>query len=224
MNIIKSLIRKLNSYRIFFLGNKVNCRGAIIGNNCTFEGFNKINKNSVLSNVKIGKGTYIGYNCEFYNCTIGKFCSISNDIKIVFGRHPSSKFVSTHPAFFSTMKQAGFTYVTQNIYEENKRLDNGSSVKIGNDVWVGQGVRIMEGINIGDGAIIGSYALITKDVESYSVVGGIPAKHIKYRFSKEQIEFLKGLKWWDKSDEWISCNSHYFNNIDQFMNLYKIKG
>ena len=215
---INSIIKKFNSYLISLQKKDVHCNGALIGKGCNFEGKNKINKNTVLSNVTVGKGTYIGSECEFLNCKIGKFCSIANDVKIVFGIHPSKKFVSTHPAFFSIRKQAGFTYVKDSIFNENKQLNDGSSIYIGNDVWIGEGVRIMEGIKIGDGAIIGSYALVTKNIEPYSICCGVPAKHIRYRFNNEEIEFLNKLKWWNKGEKWIEDNCIYFNDIKKLKN------
>ena len=83
-------------------------------------------------------------------------------------------------------------------------------------MWIGNNAIIKYGIKIGDGAIIGSGAMVTKDVEPYSIVGGVPAKIIKYRFTQEQIEFLLNFKWWDKDLDWLKKNKHLFENFGEF--------
>lgn len=188
--------------------------------NSFFEGKNKINKNSIIDNSKIGFATYIGHDCVFTNTTIGKYCSIANNVKVINATHPTNKFVSTHPAFFSTRKQAGFTYVKEQLFNELKYIDEKDriSVIIGNDVWIGEDVTILGGVKIGDGAIIGTGAIVTHDVEPYSINAGIPSKKIKYRFEKDEIEFLENLKWWDKSEEWIMKNINNFQDIKEFVN------
>ena len=178
-------------------------KGVFISSNCIitrrtfFEGRNIINSKCNVANSKIGKGTYIGANSNLSNVEIGKYCSIAQNVKIISTTHPTSKFVSTHPAFFSVHKQAGFTYTSEQKFEETIFFDkkNSLTVKIGNDVWIGQDVKIIGGVEIGNGAIIASGAVVTKNVTPYSIVGGVPAKHIKFRFSENIIVFLEKYKW-----------------------------
>ena len=92
-------------------------------------------------------------------------------------------------------------------------------VTIGNDVWIGANVIILSGVSIGDGAIIAAGAVVTKDVEDYSIVGGVPAKLIKYRFSKEQIHRLQKIKWWDWSHEKIEEHIEEFYQPDVFVEV-----
>jgi serine acetyltransferase len=92
---------------------------------------------------------------------------------------------------------------------------------IGNDVWIGANAIIKSGIKIGDGAIVASGAVVTKDVAPYSIIGGVPAKHLKYRFSDSQILFLKSLKWWDKDLEWLKSNKALFTDIDEMIKSQK---
>jgi acetyltransferase-like isoleucine patch superfamily enzyme len=147
------------------------------------------------------------------NLEVGKFCSIAADVKVYLGGNHRTDWVSTYP----------FGYIHQNVF--NKFNGEGhpatkGSVVIGNDVWIGSHVTIMSGVKIGDGAVIANNSHVVKDVEPYSLVGGNPAKLIKYRFTKEQIEKLLEIKWWDWSDEKINnftpllCNK----NIDNFIN------
>lgn len=186
--------------------------------NTLFDGKNRIGKNTFLAASFIGRGTYIGSCCHFSHISVGRYCSFGNNIRIIVGSHPSTDWVSTHPAFFSTAKQAGFTYVTEDLYEEKKYIDEEKKyyVIIGNDVWIGDGASIVAGIRIGDGAIIGANALVTKDVEPYTIVGGVPAKPIRKRFEQHEIDFLLAFKWWDKDEHWIEEHASYFFDIKRF--------
>lgn len=110
--------------------------------------------------------------------------------------------MSTHPAFYSTGKQCGITFVDKNLFEERLAVD-GRSCIIGNDVWIGNDVRIIGGLRIGTGAIVGLGAVVTKDVPPYAIVGGVPAKVIRYRFEEKQIKELLDSHWWEKSEDYI---------------------
>jgi virginiamycin A acetyltransferase len=92
--------------------------------------------------------------------------------------------------------------------------DHKGDIIIGNDVWIGYEAVIMSGVTIGDGAVVGARALITKDVPPYTVVGGVPAKVIKRRFSDEIIAELLILKWWDWSSDKISYNLPFIQSGD----------
>lgn len=169
--------------------------------------------------MSFGKYTYGNPNIIQYNNSggklfVGNFCSIATGVKIYLGNgigHDIS-FVSTYP--FGHIHTDIFKNVTNNA--RNSKGD----VNIGNDVWIGENVTIMSGINIGNGAVIANNSHVIKDVEPYALVGGNPAKFIKYRFTPEQIEKLLKIKWWDWDDKKISrfipllCN----DNIDNFIN------
>lgn len=188
------------------------------------EGNNKIYNFSEIPNTYVGFGTYIARNSKLPNSLIGKYCSIGENVSLAIGRHPVEEFVSTHPAFFSIEKQAGFTYVNENKFIEHKfiEIDNEEkSLKIGNDVWIGRDVLIMEGIEIGDGAIIGAGSIVTKNIESYSICVGVPAKKIKNRFSDEHIRFLNEIKWWSKDAIWIKENASKFERVDDLYEFFK---
>lgn len=217
--ILKVIIRTLRKTKLRFSHKVKLKKGCVIGKNVILEGMNVIGEKAALSNTKVGYGTFIGPFSEFTGSIIGKFCSIGSHVKVITGQHPSSIFVSTHPAFFSLLKQAGFTFVNQQLFNENRCADTSTKafVLIGNDVWIGSEVLILEGVKIGDGAIVGAGAVVTKDIEPYSINIGVPARVKGYRFEKKYIELLLKLKWWDKDLGWIKRNSHLFNDIERFI-------
>lgn len=184
-----------------------------------FEGYNRLANGVTFLNSKIGYASYIGENCFIKNTVIGRYTCIGNDVMTMAGDHPTEKFASIHPAFYSTHKQCGFTYVSADKYSDFKWLDAKKkiTVMIGNDVWIGTGVRIMEGVKIGDGAVVAAGAVVTKDVEPYSIVGGVPAKHIKYRFTEEQIAKLLKLSWWNKGEKWIRKHAELFEDVEKLL-------
>jgi len=181
--------------------------------NTRFEKSIKIGRNCNISESYIGMGTYIGSNSVLPNTKIGRFCSIASNITIALGNHPTSDHVSTHPSFFSTRKQSGFTFVKKSCYEELKFADEKYYVSIGHDVWIGTNVTILNGVTIGDGSIIGAGAVVAKDIQPYTINVGVPSKTIKKRFLNEDISYLLELNWWDKDFEWIKRNSRHFTSI-----------
>jgi acetyltransferase-like isoleucine patch superfamily enzyme len=180
--------------------------------NCTFGYYNKIYKYSRLRNSQLGDFTYVARNSQVHNTKVGKFCCIGPHVSLGNGTHPSAKFVSSHPLFYSTLGQSsGLVIVENNLFDEFPFTE------IGNDVWIGNNVTIQPGIKIMDGAIVGSGSVVTKDVEPYSIVGGVPAKLIKYRFTENEIAFLLKMKWWDRELDWLKKNKHQFQNIGEFI-------
>ena len=137
----------------------------------------------------MNKHSFCGYDNEIINTKIGSFCSIGNHVKIGGGEHPYS-WVSTSPVFYKGRDSV------KAKFSEFDRVEIRTTI-IGNDVWVGQNSLIKQGITIGHGAIIGMGSVVTKDVEPYSIVAGVPAKKIKLRFSEDLISKLIKSKWWD---------------------------
>lgn len=143
---------------------------------------------------------------------IGNFCSISTNLNVWLGGNHRSDWVTTYP----------FGHIHQNIFNNfngNGHPSTKGDVIIGNDVWICSDVTIMSGITIGDGAIIANNSHVVKNVEPYTIVGGNPAKFIRYRFTPEQIEKLLQIQWWKWDDNKINkftpllCNT----NIDEFI-------
>jgi len=168
-----------------------------------------------LSNVTIGKGTYIAFNANISDTIIGKFCSIGLNFFCGWGIHPTNG-ISTSPMFYSTKKQSGATYSETNKIEERKLIH------IGNDVFIGANVTILDGITIGDGAIIGAGAVVSKDIPAYAIAIGCPIQIIKYRFAPEIVDSLKNSRWWDQSEEVLKDVEKNFFDVEKF--LLHIKG
>lgn len=167
------------------------------------------NMNDIVNGSCIGKYANIGYNVFMYGpVKIGRYCSIARNCSIGATNHPIN-FLTTHMV----------SYYTSHTFENNKyflekraenlknekvknflkdlRIDGKYFVVIGNDVWIATNTVILSGVTIGDGAVIAAGAIVTKDVPPYAVVGGVPARILKYRFDEKTIEKLLELKWWN---------------------------
>lgn len=197
--------------------NVVFCKGANIDRHAVFEGQNKIGAKSWFEGF-MGYGSYVGEEC-IIKARVGRFCSIGHKVTVLTGTHPSHKFVSTNPVFFSLGLQNGITFVKEQKFKEIVYADekNKYGAIIGNDVWIGYNATIMGGVTIGDGAIVASGALVKDNVEPYTIVAGQPARVISKRFTDEQAEWLISFRWWDKSLEWIQNHAEEFENIEKFI-------
>ena len=127
---------------------------------------------------------------------IGAFCSIASNVQIFLGGNHRADWITTFP--FGHIFQSDLGGKNIQGHPATK-----GGVSIGNDVWIGQGVTVMSGISIGDGAIIAANSTVVKNVPPYSIVGGNPARHLKFRFSDEITSLLLEFKWWELSIEEI---------------------
>ena len=138
---------------------------------------------------------------------IGKFCSIACGAKFLFtSANHTMHSLSTYP-FPIFFEEWGL-----DIKNITSAWDNKGDIIIGNDVWIGFEAVILSGVTIGDGAIIGTRAVVTKDVPPYTVVGGIPAKPIKKRFSDKVISELLKLQWWNWPETRIKQNIDFIQS------------
>ena len=169
--------------------------------------------------MEIGKHSYDQNNIKilFQDSTlkIGAFCSISEGCEIMMCGNHRTDWVTTYP--FGHTNQ----HIFNNFNGEGHPVTKGKVI-IGNDVWIGRNVSIMSGVTIGDGAVIAMNSHVVKNVEPYSIVGGNPAKLIKYRFTDQQIKDLLEIKWWEWDDEKINQETKYLcsGNIDEFINRH----
>ncbi|MEM8524392.1 MAG: CatB-related O-acetyltransferase [Bacteroidota bacterium] len=181
----------LNYDRLCFLKNIIKNPNITVGDYTYYDDFENVE--NFEKNVK--------YLFDFTGdkLRIGKFCMIASDVTFIMnGANHLSDAITSYPfAIFGADWSDAM---------EGKSYPNKGDTVVGNDVWMGYDATIMPGVTIGDGAIVATKAVVTKDVEPYSIVGGNPAQLIRRRFSEQEIERLLELKWWDWSIEKITQN------------------
>ena len=191
----KKIYPRTGDKQTIYLKNVINNPNIKVGDYTMYNDFvndpTQFEKNNVLYHYPINHDKLI----------IGKFCSIACGAKFLFNsanHNLSSLSTYPFPLFFEE-----WDLKKENVTES---WNNKGDIIIGNDVWIGYEAVIMSGVNIGDGAIIGTRAVVTKDIPPYTIVGGVPAKIIRKRFSNEVISQLLEIKWWDWNKEKIKNN------------------
>jgi acetyltransferase-like isoleucine patch superfamily enzyme len=157
-------------------------------------------------NVTVDSYSYINKYTDVSSGSIGKFCSIASFCSIGLNNHPTN-WISSSPNLFSILGMVG-----ESGYIETKKPPI-----IGNDVWIGTHSVILKGVQIGDGAIISAGSIVTKNVPPFAIVGGVPAKIIKYRFENMVINKLLTIKWWDKNEEELISLKHIIEKKNLFI-------
>lgn len=197
------------------LGNNVIVDDSCFIHGTSIDDFVHLYSGCAIKDSDIGRFTYVSGLANINYTSIGNFCSIAAHLLCGLGDHPTN-FLSTHPSFFSTTKQCGVTFSDKDYYSENQKIT------IGSDVWIGARVFIRDGVTIGNGAIIGAGSVVTKDVPDYAIVGGVPAKIIRFRYPDDIIAKLMNIEWWNWEHSLIKETQCYFikNNVDDFIAWY----
>jgi len=163
-----------------------------------------INRRNYILRSSIGRYSYTGLNTIIKSSEVGRFCSISWNVSIGGNNHPSDRVTNSTLTRFHFLKHG-----KRDAYSKEALKDTYGKMKkcvIGNDVLISSNVVILRDVVIGNGAVIGAGSVVTKDVEPYSVVVGVPAKKIKMRFEPPIIDALQEISWWDWPIEIIHEN------------------
>ncbi len=135
--------------------------------------------------------------------TVGKYCSIAEDVVFLAGGEHDHQAVSTSSVF--------------NTWAPSGRINSKGNILIGNDVWIGHGAIVLSGVHLADGVVVGAGAVVTKSVPPYAIVVGNPARTIKYRFDDETIRRLLESQWWNWEEETLRKNAHLIHDIHRFL-------
>ena len=159
---------------------------------CVFGRFTIVGVRAVLAECELGDYSYFSRGGEAIYTTVGKFTSIGANVRFNALDHPTHR-ISQHNMTFRPNE----FFVGAKIDKAFREFRQSQRVIVGNDVWVGHGAIILPGITIGHGAVIAAGAVVTKNVDPYAIVAGVPAKRIKWRFKKSIRERIIALGWWD---------------------------
>lgn len=171
---------------------------------------------------KVGKYSY-GPLCSNYLVeSVGAFCSFGPSTDVLLNHGIS--YISTHPFLYRKVDKSNTKILEWHLegVEPKGEMHKNKKVVIENDVWLGKNVVITNGARIGNGVIAGAGAVITKDIPDYAVVGGVPARIIRYRYTQKQIKELNEIAWWNWSDDKIRKNyNDFYDEIDMFIEKHR---
>ena len=183
--------------------------------NCTFGAYVEVGDHCVLEETYLGDYTYFfGGNDVIYS-EIGKFNSIATGVRINPVQHPA-KFRAAAHHFTYRWSHYGLGPDDGSLIEWRRH----SRVKTGHDVWIGHNAVVMGGVTVGDGAVIGAGAVVTHDVAPYEIVGGVPARHIGWRYEEDIIAALRRIRWWDWSHGELKQRLRDFDDVAAFCRAY----
>ncbi|PKH00965.1 CatB-related O-acetyltransferase [Paraglaciecola sp. MB-3u-78] len=231
ISVSDALLAFLNKKRVYFspFGNDKVAGRFRLGENLHFINEVKIEPYCCYINGSFlfSMGSFSFSRSVFHPATrVGRYCSIGARVSVLGVNHPINRFTTSNITYDKhTITNAQYFEdhsEVENFQVNNNEPANNKNVSIGHDVWIGEDVSISRGITVGDGAILAAKAMVTKDVPPYAIVGGNPARVIRYRFSETQIEQLVDLQWWNYDLKDV-INDKADVSIEDFIDFVKFK-
>lgn len=183
--------------------------------NCTFGAWVEVGDHCILEETHLGDYTYCFGGNDVIYADIGKFNSIATGVRINPVQHPA-KFRAAAHHFTYRCSHYDLGPDDGGLIEWRRQ----NRVRTGHDVWLGHNAVLMGGVAIGDGAVVGAGAVVTQDVEPYEIVGGVPARHIGWRYDREIIAALGRIRWWDWSHQQLKERIRDFDDVESFCETY----
>ncbi len=184
---------------------------------CRMGRYTEVGCRTRLLETTLGDYSYIAQDGEIAYATIGKFCSIASHVRLNPGNHPMWRASQSHFTYRSSRYWPG-EIDDEEIFDWRRE----NRIRIGHDVWMGHGVVVLPGRDVGTGAVIAAGAVVTKDVEPYTIVAGVPAQPLRRRFTRKAEAALAELAWWDWDHEKLRIALPDFRSltVDAFIEKY----
>jgi acetyltransferase-like isoleucine patch superfamily enzyme len=188
--------------------------GATIGGDIQYGSHVVLCHHAAIHGVTIGSHAYVGTNSHVQYATIGSFVSIGPEVRVGLGTHPVH-MVSTYPSFYASRASAAVPMA------RNAAVQEYAPITIGSDVWIGSRAMVVDGVAIGHGAVIAAGAVVTKNVEPYAIVGGVPARVLRHRFGPDIVTDLLSIAWWNWPHDLIRERAEDFADVELFVAKYR---
>jgi phosphonate metabolism protein (transferase hexapeptide repeat family) len=174
-----------------------------------------IGPNCSISESTVGDYTYTAGDVSIIYSEVGKFCSIASHARLNPGNHPMERVTQHHMTYRRV--QYGFADADDSAFFDWRRAHK---VTVGHDVWIGHGAILLPGVSVGTGAVVGAGAVVTRDVDPYVIVAGVPARPVRMRFPEAVAAKLLEIAWWDWPREVLEARFSELNDLEYFLGKY----
>jgi phosphonate metabolism protein (transferase hexapeptide repeat family) len=182
---------------------------------CELGSWTEIGPRVTMLESSFGDYSYLAGDNQIVYASIGRFCSIASHVRINPGNHPMQRVTQHHMTYRRAMY--GFAPADDHAFFQWRREHRCS---IGHDVWLGHGAIVMPGVSVASGAVVGAGAVVTRNVEPYMIVAGVPARPIRLRFAEAVVKQLLAIAWWDWDRATLEARFHELNDVAAFVEKY----